>query len=218
MKVESQNIEIKKKARFYTNEPDLSKVECIWFLLHGYGQLAGSFISKFTLLDNGKNLLVSPEALSRFYLDNGFGKMGASWMTREERENEIGDYVDYLTGLYHLMKEKINNPIAKLNVFAFSQGTSTACRWLQRSGIKAENLILWGSFFPPDFDLEKSDNSFDKLMLVTGSEDQFFPPSALEEGKKLLDKLSIKYEAHIYNGPHEMKEGIISEELGRFAL
>jgi predicted esterase len=213
MKVESQNIEIKKKARFYTNDPDLSKIENIWFLLHGYGQLAGSFINKFTLLDNGKNLLVSPEALSRFYLDNGFGKMGASWMTREERDNEIEDYVDYLTSLYQLMKEKINKPIVKLNVFAFSQGTSTACRWLQRSGIKADNLILWGSFFPPDFDLGKADNSFNKIMLVTGTEDQFFSPSALEEGKKLLKEYGVSYKVHIFDGEHEMKEKIINEVL-----
>ena len=45
---------------------------------------------------------MAPEALSRFYADVTPGRhgptstVGATWMTREDRENEIRDYVAYL--------------------------------------------------------------------------------------------------------------------------
>src|SRR5207245_2948078 len=42
----------------------------IWFVLHGYGQLASSFIRAFAPLDDGTRLIVAPEALNRFYLVN----------------------------------------------------------------------------------------------------------------------------------------------------
>jgi predicted esterase len=209
----SRNIEVKRKARYYTNELSLETVETVWFILHGYGQLAGNFIKKFPALDNSKNYLVAPEALSRFYTDNGFGKIGASWMTKEERENEIEDYVSYLNRLYGEIEKELNGRKVKLNVFAFSQGTSTACRWLQKSGIKADKLILWGGFLPPDFLLGNWKKVFDSLLIVAGKEDDFLSPEKIKEGKKVLDKYSVDYFVHTFDGGHEMKEKVVNEVL-----
>lgn len=204
MEIAEKNIEVKKQARYYLNGTDPGRAEAVWFLIHGYGQLAGNFIKKFKEIDNGKNLLVAPEALSRFYTDGGFGKIGASWMTREERETEITAYVDYLNSLYEMIYTKRGSGIPKLNLFAFSQGTATACRWLQRGGVKADLLILWGGFLPPDFDLKKWNDSFERLLIVTGTEDNFFTPANLEKGVKELDSLNVNYGVHIYEGIHEM--------------
>lgn len=208
-----KNIEVKRNARYYTNELSPESVETIWFILHGYGQLAGNFIKKFPALANSKNYLVAPEALSRFYTDNGFGKIGASWMTKEERENEIEDYVSYLNRLYGAIEKELNGREVKLNVFAFSQGTSTACRWLQKSGIKADKLILWGGFLPPDFLLGSWKKVFDSLLIVAGKKDDFLSPEKIKEGKKVLDKYSVNYFVHIFDGGHEMKEKVVNEVL-----
>ena len=212
----SNNIEVKRTARYYTNEPDFNSVDEIWFILHGYGLLAQNFIKKFSFLDNAHTLIVAPEALNRFYLDNGFGRVGASWMTREDKDFEIGDYSEYLTSLYNSIIINFPKNKIKLKVFGFSQGTSTASRWLQISGIKADTLILWGGFFPPEYQFEIESLSFDNLLLITGKDDEYMSPERLEEGKKILDSYSVKYTTEIYDGGHEMKEEVVVNLLSRF--
>lgn len=213
MKTISRNISVKKTARYFTNEVSPSSVESVWFIFHGYSQLAENFIKKFPAIDNEKNYLVTPEALSRFYTDNGFGKVGASWMTKEDRENEIADYVSYLTELHNSIRDELGGREVKLNVFAFSQGTSTACRWLERSGLKADKLILWGSFIPPDFNLNNWKKVFNSLLIVTGKEDEYLSEEKLEEGRKLLNIHGVNYSVHIFDGGHEMKEKVVNEVL-----
>ena len=74
----------------------------LWYVLHGYGQLAAPFLDDFRAIDDGTRLIVAPEALSRFYEGDvqarlhKDAKVGASWMTREDRDAEIADYVAYL--------------------------------------------------------------------------------------------------------------------------
>lgn len=204
MEIIKGNIEVKREARYYTNGASPAAADSIWFLLHGYGQLAENFIKKFKTLETGNNLLVAPEALSRFYTDGGFGKIGASWMTREERESEIKGYVDYLSSLFKYFREECGSRNIPLNVFAFSQGTAAACRWLQLSGIKASILILWGGFFPHDLDSARWKDAFERLLIVTGTEDNFFTPANLEKGRKQLDDVKALYDVYVYEGIHEM--------------
>ena len=65
----------------------------VWFVLHGYGQLAGEFIRFFADLATDDSLVVAPEAMNRFYLVNPESApardrpVGATWMTREDRES-----------------------------------------------------------------------------------------------------------------------------------
>jgi hypothetical protein len=94
------HLAVPRTARYFTLG-DPARAKHIWFALHGYGQLAVNFIGYLATLDNGSRLIVAPEALSRFYLDQGKGPPGASWMTKEDREHEIADYVrslDQLSG------------------------------------------------------------------------------------------------------------------------
>src|SRR5690348_9673298 len=78
----------------------------VWVVLHGYGQLAATFARYFEILDDGTRLIVAPEALNRFYLTGPTSgpanerPVGATWMTREDREHEIEDYVAYLDTLW----------------------------------------------------------------------------------------------------------------------
>jgi len=126
-------------------------------------------------------------------------------MTKEDRENEIDDYVNYLNEVHKALQTGAGKTLP-LNLFGFSQGTSTAARWLQKSGLKADKLILWGGFFPPDFDLSKWNDSFNSLLLITGTNDHFFTPELFSEARKKLDAHSVNYNAYLYEGMHEMKE------------
>lgn len=89
--IQKNNITVNRTADYYTLG-DLSNANTIWFVLHGYGYLAKYFIKKFEPILSSSVAIVAPEALSRFY-SNGVGydgRVGASWMTKESREDEIG--------------------------------------------------------------------------------------------------------------------------------
>jgi len=95
------HLPVSRTARYFTiGEPDASLTE-LWFVCHGYGQLAGRFVRHFESIDAPHRMIVAPEALSRFYVEVA-GKthadthVGASWMTREDRLSDIEDYVEYL--------------------------------------------------------------------------------------------------------------------------
>jgi hypothetical protein len=72
-------------------------------VLHGYAQLAERFLRWFRPVDDGQTWIVAPEALSRFYLETTLKgshgpAIGATWLTREAREADLADHVDYPTG------------------------------------------------------------------------------------------------------------------------
>ena len=92
-------IKISKTAKYTTyGNPD--KASIIIFALHGYGQLVQFFIRKFQVLDAEQYFVVAPEGLHRFYLKGSSGRVGASWMTKEERQSDIEDYINYLDDLF----------------------------------------------------------------------------------------------------------------------
>ncbi|MGH9418647.1 MAG: alpha/beta hydrolase, partial [Thermoanaerobaculia bacterium] len=79
----------------------------VWIVCHGHGQLAARFLSRFVPIERSDRLFVAPEALSRYYLQPPRGgphapnaPIGATWMTSEDRDCEIADYVGYLDLLY----------------------------------------------------------------------------------------------------------------------
>lgn len=141
---------VRRTARYYTIGQLTDQTRNVWFCLHGFGQLAQYFSRKFTNLDDGQTLIVVPEGLSRMYLDATYQRIGASWMSREDRDHEISDYVLYLNALYDLIMDGRQPDKAGLHitVFGFSQGAATACRWLGNRHVRANRLIMWAGYFP----------------------------------------------------------------------
>ena len=89
--------------------------ETWWVALHGYGQRAADFAEQCAALTGPDRAVVAPEALSRFYVDGleTHETVGASWMTRAAREDEIADYVEYLdTVVRRLRPDRGNRKIA----------------------------------------------------------------------------------------------------------
>src|SRR4051794_20826418 len=88
-------------ARYFTLGT-LATAGDVWFVCHGYGQLASRFLERFRPLEAGDRCVIAPEGLSRFYLTESPGerRVGVSWMTREDRLHEIDDYVRYLDAVH----------------------------------------------------------------------------------------------------------------------
>ena len=147
------HLTVQRTARYYTiGEPtDQTKnanPHRIWFCLHGFGQLAKYFSRKFADLDDGQTLIVVPEGLSRLYLNGEYDRIGASWLTREDRDNEITDFLTYLNTLYDLILNGRDPSEFHVTLLGFSQGAATVCRWLNAGHIRADRLILWAGYFP----------------------------------------------------------------------
>lgn len=142
---DAKNIAVQKTARYH-HRACSEETRAQWMIAHGYGMLTTYFARKFESLPNTNELLV-PEGLHRFYVQGTEGRVGASWMTKEERENDIRDYIQYLNKLYSKHRKE-----APLIAFGFSQGVATICRWAAQLTHKPAHLILWAGVIPPDMD------------------------------------------------------------------
>src|SRR5688500_17677253 len=139
------------QGRYYSLG-DTANPKQIWFVLHGYGQLASFFIRKFSVLGEHDIRVIAPEGLSRFYrhdtedrMRTGDMRVGASWMTRENRLTDICNYIEFLNAVYQKEAPQKNVPVT---VLGFSQGAATATRWVLDGTIPFNRLILWAGILP----------------------------------------------------------------------
>src|SRR5947199_8438332 len=101
-RMHEHHLSVSRTARYFTLGAASAAVAEVWFACHGYGQLAARFLEKLRVRDDGTRYVVAPEGLSRFYFSETptERRVGASWMTREDRLVEIADYVQYLGAVY----------------------------------------------------------------------------------------------------------------------
>jgi len=206
-------LKVEKTARYCTLGELNEHTRTIWMVCHGYGQLAPYFIEKFRVLDDGNTFIIAPEALSRFYLEGFSGRVGATWMTKEERESDIADYVEYLEKLYNELTHGFDTTPLKLNILGFSQGVATVCRWAVSKKKDFNKLVLWAGIFPPDLntDFQFSMEAFQKkeVYVVYGDRD----PLLKEEHKKEIEVLGSRFtnlKVVIFNGKHELNEQVLN--------
>ena len=198
--MDGHSLAVPRTARYFTLGSAAAGGE-VWFVLHGYGQLADAFLGSFEALATDTRLIVAPEALARFYLRSGTGTVGASWMTRERREDEIGDYVRYLDALLqHVVPRG-----ARVHVLGFSQGAATAARWAALGKPRIERLILWGAGLPPDLDLESARERLAalELVLVAGERDENVD---LEREARRLHAARLEHLVLRFDGAHEIDQ------------
>jgi len=193
-------------ARYFTIG-SLEKAGELWIVCHGYGQLASRFLERFRPIADDQRCVVAPEGLSRFYLSESAAerRVGASWMTKEDRLHEIDDYVRYLDALYaHVAAGR-----AKVIALGFSQGSATVCRWTVLGAARIDRLIVWGGEVPPDPDLgarralERLRSA--RLTLVYGNRDEFFTPKIVAATEARLRDHAIPYELVPFQGGHEIE-------------
>ena len=210
--VRSREITVPRTARYAELGADVSVASELWLVCHGYGQLASRFIRRFGVLDNGRRLIVAPEALSRFYLSTGTGphsdedKVGASWMTREERDAEIADQVTFLD----MVRERVlgGSERAGFRVVAlgFSQGAATVCRWAARTATPPDDVVLWGSGVPAELFAGEGRAGLARatLTLAVGTSDPIANGDRVGIHRNQLDAARVVYRFVSYDGGHEI--------------
>lgn len=210
IKKHKYKIVVEKTAHYYSLG-NISTAKTLWFVLHGYGYNANYFIHKFDVLADEENLVIAPEGLSNFYVTGVSGRVGASWMTKENREDEIQDYLNYLNSLYETILSQIDLTEVKVNIIGFSQGGATAARWVSDNKIKCANLILWASVFPDDMEFEvlkTQTNSF----LLYGDDDEYVTPERIEKQKATLEKANINCKLIEFKGKHDVPAEVLKEQ------
>jgi predicted esterase len=207
---QERHITVPRSARYYTIGEVSSDVNDVWFVIHGYGQLAGDFVKEFEAIGDPRRLILAPEALSRYYISTApefhgpDAKIGATWMTRADREVEVADYVRYLDLLYEETMRAVGK--ARVTVLGFSQGGATANRWLTRGKAKADRLFMWGALLAADMDLNRAAAFFRdvELTLVYGTRDKFADEGMISAYQRTLDSHFIPYNVVTFEGGHRM--------------
>jgi predicted esterase len=199
------------QARYYKLGEIGPSTKQVWFVLHGYGQLARFFIKKFNVLQDQGVVVIAPEGLSRFYLEElqtagrKNNRVGATWMTSENRLMDIANYIHYLDCVYETEMKNVHLPVT---VFGFSQGSATASRWVVDGNINFDRLILWAGILPPDMNFETGSQVLKEkqIHLVYGKRDPFLTDSRFAEMKELTKKLNADVNVVTFDGEHEIDE------------
>lgn len=207
-----RHLEVTRTARYVlVGDEDRPPAE-LWVVLHGYRQLAGRFLRPFHGLATTGRWIVAPEALNRFYLDDGSGRhgpdarVGATWMTRDDREADIGDYVRYLDRLHTHLVEGLDS-LPALGVLGFSQGAHTAARWATLGSVPPARVVLWGAYLPDDLDPERASARLGRtdLVMVQGASDPHRDPELEARQEDRLRALGLDPTRIEHGGGHELE-------------
>ncbi len=222
------HLAVTRTARYFTvggsDEPAdaASELRELWIVCHGYGQLAAKFLEPFAPLAAGWRRIVAPEGLSRFYLDrsrvgvNTQAGVGATWMTREDREHEIVDQIAYLDGLLdHLLAASSSH--VRLRVLGFSQGVATVTRWLVRGRrVRANEVVLWAGSVPADVDLSDLAGRLSgaPVVFAVGTRDELASWAAADVEVGRFSAAGIQTRLVTFNGGHRLDTPTLSEIAG----
>jgi len=195
----------------------------LWYVLHGYGELAVPFLENLPCTADGSRLIVAPEALSRHYagrLEDRIGKevpIGASWMTKEAREDEIRDYLSYLTGLHISITERLGGVAPPVTVLGFSQGGATSSRWVASGTTPIARHILWGCAVPPELEIANPHAPLRQAdtLLVVGARDRFAPADVVARERERLDGSGFPYRAETFDGGHRLDDATLRRIVGQ---
>ncbi|MDQ6689795.1 MAG: phospholipase [Gemmatimonadota bacterium] len=195
----------------------------VWIVCHGHGQLASRFLTRFIPIEREDRLFIAPEALSRYYLSPPQGgphapntPVGATWMTSEDRECEIEDYVGYLDLLYDEVFSIVDRTKVRLWVVGFSQGTATVARWVARGKVDPDRVVLWAGLLPPEFNATDAAalSRCAPATIVLGRHDDFAKPELVAAQEARLKELGVAYQAIRFDGGHEILADTLRDLAG----
>ncbi|WP_147303027.1 alpha/beta hydrolase [Marinoscillum furvescens] len=150
--------------------------------------------------------------MSKFYLEGFSGRVGATWMTREDRLTEIVNQQAYVDQV--LSSIDIDWASVQLNYFGFSQGVATMVRYAAYAQIPFAQMVVWAGTFPP----EPMSDAFaflsgqESISYFSGKDDPFYKPEMEEQQRETIYKASgITPKVVFFEGKHEVKSELVSQ-------
>ncbi|WP_394748612.1 alpha/beta hydrolase [Spongiimicrobium salis] len=195
---------------YSTRNTLLPTTKNVWIVLHGIGYLSRYFLRYFDQLPQEENYLIAPQAPSKYYLNDTYTHIGASWLTKENTETEIHNVLEYLEAVRN--NEAIPEH-CKLVIFGYSQGVSIAARWVAKKKFRCTHLVLYSGsipneLVPEDFLFLEENNT--KVITVVGDKDPYITKERYALEVKKTNTL-FKGEVHhiTFQGAHEVKRELI---------
>jgi len=210
---EQRHLTVSRSARYAVLGSFDAPLSEVWMVCHGQGQLAARFLTRFIPLEREDRLFVAPEALSRYYLSPPQAgphppnaPVGATWMTSEDRECEIEDYVAYLDKLHDEIFSVVTRAKVRLWVLGFSQGTATVARWVSRGNVEPDRVVLWAGLLPPELNAQSAASLARRapLTVLFGRNDEFAKPELIAAQESRLSDLGVSHETIRFDGGHEI--------------
>ncbi len=186
------------------------KTKKVWVVFHGIGYLSRYFLKYFKDLDPVENYIIAPQAPSKYYLNDKYRHVGASWLTKENTEAETENLFSYLDEVYKA--EDLQNA-PSLILFGYSQGVSIAARWVARNKTECSRLILHSGGLPKELAPEDFEFLTDtKVIMIYGTDDEYLNKERLKTEQDRAKKLFGDHlEIISFEGGHEVNVGIITK-------
>ena len=182
----------------------------VWIVFHGMGYLSKYFLKYFDELNPVENYIIAPQAPSKYYMNNSFKHVGASWLTKENTKTEINNNLSYLDAI---LENEAIFPTNNLIIFGYSQGVSMVTRWVAQRKIKCNHLVLYAGGIPD----ELNENDFahlstsTQITIIIGDKDQYITKERLSlERKKSRAIFKGRANEHIFDGGHIVKKELIN--------
>ena len=199
----------------YTTSNTLTtETKNVWMVFHGIGYLSRYFITYFKDLPAEENYIIAPQAPSKYYLNNQYRRVGASWLTKENTRLETENVLAYIDQVY--TQENIQDNLNFI-VFGYSQGVSIAARWVAKRRIKCNHLVLYAGglpreLVPGDFDFLVANRT--KITVLVGDKDEYMNAERLKhESGKTESLFQGRAKQIIFEGGHEVKKELLNQFL-----
>lgn len=216
------HLRVARTARYWLTGGPFANADEVWFVCHGYAQLARRFLRRFEAIAETSRLIVAPEALNRFYVDDSPGphgpdsRVGATWMTCEDRLADIDDYVGWLDALHaHILGEDSSRLVVALG---FSQGTATVARWANRTRRRIDHVVLWSGGLPPELEPGPRLFSSADLTLVAGESDLMVSCNVMRRTADRLRAAGFATDLIVHEGGHRVEAAALAPLLARLRV
>ncbi len=188
-----------------------TKTKNVWVVFHGIGYLSRYFLKYFDELNVDENYIIAPQAPSKYYLNDTYRHVGASWLTKEDTVQETENVLRYIDSI---LKAEAIPKHCKLFIFGFSQGVSVATRWVALHNVVCDKLILYAGGLPKELvpdDFLHLKKYKTQVLTIVGSNDVYLNPERLKEEKERTELLFQGTAEHIsFEGGHEVKKDLIN--------
>lgn len=187
----------------------------VWLSLHGYGQLVTFFQRHFRPLVTESRALIFPQGQHKFYLQGTEGRVGASWMTKEDRLEDIANQRLYLNTVCDWAKDQAPN--ARFHMLGFSQGVATGMRFSGYSNVRFYSFLAWAGSWPPDLE-DKSIATISNLLMSAwfGTKDPYIGEQKKKARLALYNNdFRLFPEVGTYEGAHSVDSDILAREIIR---